>query len=258
MAINKVDWPTASTPVYTPDIETDYNAQNEILERLAKGESITLTNWDATTTAPDVAAGSLIEANGVFYDVTTDTSIGVTGASPGTNYLTFDDTSPYAFEWVDTAPTWSDTLNGWYVSGDRALGHQCEWDGSTAFSDKYRLTNGSRDIFAPSGYSIQDNVVFDYITISSGSVLTDHYYLPAGYIQLGVISGNPAVGAEVRLVCANSAVTAYVIAGTMEAAISAGDSFGLGGLISNGKNYYVYVADATSTAEVTIQYVLFK
>lgn len=138
MAISKVDFPTASTPEYTPDIETDYNAQNENIERVVRGyNGVSLTNWDTSTTAPQVASGSVIETNGVLYDVTGAETISTTGASSGTVYLVFDDSSgAEEFVWSSVAPTWSDTLNGWYVSGDRFTGHYCEWDGATSFSEK--------------------------------------------------------------------------------------------------------------------------
>jgi hypothetical protein len=64
MAITKLVFPTASTPSYTPIIATDYNNQNEYIERNARGyNAVSLTNWDASTTKPQIAAGSVIEAN---------------------------------------------------------------------------------------------------------------------------------------------------------------------------------------------------
>ena len=138
MAINKIDWPTASTPSYTPDIETDYNSQNDNIEAGTGGyNAISLTNWDDSSTAPQVVAGSIIESNKVYYQTSTNTAIGTTGASAGTIYLIFNDTSPYSFEWVDTAPTWSATLNGWYISGDRFTGNVCTWDGASSYTAKY-------------------------------------------------------------------------------------------------------------------------
>lgn len=137
MSINSVDWPTASTPVYTPDIETDYNAQNENLEQVVRGyNAISLSNWDGTSTAPQVSSGSALEASGVFYQLDANETIGTSGASAGVIYLTLDDSSPYSFEWVDTAPTWFPALNGWYIGGNRFTGHQCTWDGTSSFTYK--------------------------------------------------------------------------------------------------------------------------
>lgn len=136
MAITKIDFPTASTAGYTPSISTDYNNQNEYIERNARGyNAISLTNWDTSTTKPQVAAGSVIETNGASWDITTDTDISTTGASSGTVYVVFDDATP-EFKFTSTAPTWSATLNGWYVSGDRFTGHLMAWDGSSSYDHK--------------------------------------------------------------------------------------------------------------------------
>jgi len=144
VAINAIDWPTASTPSYTPDIEDDYNAQNENLERVVRGyNGINLTNWTTGTTAPQVEAGSVIEANGVLYDITTDTSISITG-SADTYYLYLDVSGP-DFDWLTTAPTWSDTLQGWYSSTDRFTGHIVEWDGASAFENKTSYVDNKKE-----------------------------------------------------------------------------------------------------------------
>lgn len=113
------------------DISRGYNA-------------ISLTNWDSTSTAPQVASDSAIEANGVMYSVSTNTSISTTDASSGVNYLVFDDDAE-TFGWNDTAPTWSALLNGWYVSGNRFTGHLCTWDASTSYTDKRKYRDNSQD-----------------------------------------------------------------------------------------------------------------
>ena len=145
MAIVKREFPTASTPSYTPTLAGDYNKQNEYLEGNARGKNaISLTNWDGTTTKPQIAAGSFIEINGAIWDFTTDTDIDTSGASTGVIYVYFDDATP-EFIFLDTAPTWSATLNGWYTSGDRATGHLMTWDGANAYSDK-GVTDSKNDI----------------------------------------------------------------------------------------------------------------
>lgn len=137
MSINLVTWPTPSTPIDVPDIETDYNAQNENLEQSVRGYiGVSLSNWDGTTTAPQVLSGSAVEASGAFYQLDSNETIETSGATSGTVYLTFDDTSPYAFKWVNTTPTWQAALNGWYVGGDRFTGHECVWDGASSFTYK--------------------------------------------------------------------------------------------------------------------------
>lgn len=143
MAIVKLEWPTSGTPT----VPTDYTYQNENLERAARGEGVTLSNWDDTTTAPQVSVGSTILSNGVYYYVTTSAeTISTSGASAGTVYLILDDTAgSEEFVWTDTAPAWDAALNGWYVSGDRFTGHYCTWDGSSAYSVKSKYSTNSQD-----------------------------------------------------------------------------------------------------------------
>lgn len=136
MAITKIDFPTASTPSYTPTLAGDYNDQNENIEQVVKGyNAISLTNWDGTTTKPQITAGSAIEINGSLWQITTNTDIDTSGASSGTIYIYFDDGTP-EFKALDDAPTWSASLNGYYDSGDRFTGHIMEWDGANAYTEK--------------------------------------------------------------------------------------------------------------------------
>lgn len=151
MAITELVFPTSGTPT----VPTDYAYQNGYLAQNAKGyNAVSLTNWDATTTAPQVASGSAIEINGATWQVDADTTILTTAATSGVNYLVFDDDAE-AFGWNDTAPTWSATLNGWYVSGDRFTGHLCTWDGSTSYTVKAKYyTEDQQGDQLPIGSSI--------------------------------------------------------------------------------------------------------
>lgn len=70
-----------------------------------------LTEWD-TSTVPEIAAGTVFENNGALWEITTDTSIGGS-PSDGKVYIYFDCDTP-AFTFTNTAPTWSDSKQGWY------------------------------------------------------------------------------------------------------------------------------------------------
>ena len=141
MAINKIEFPTAGVPT----VPTDYTKQNEYIKRNAKGyNAISPTNWDISSIKPQIAAGSAIEINGSTWEMTTDTDIDTSGASSGTIYLYFDDGVP-EFKFLDTAPTWSETLNGWYLSDDRFTGHLMTWDGANSYSEKNVYTNNSQE-----------------------------------------------------------------------------------------------------------------
>ena len=104
MSIVKLEWPTSGTPT----VPADYTLQNSNLLKAARNEGVSLSNWDGTTTAPEVSVGSVIFSNDVYYTVTVSAeTISTSGASSGTIYLILDDTAgSEEFKWTDTAPTW--------------------------------------------------------------------------------------------------------------------------------------------------------
>lgn len=202
MAINKIDWPTASTPSYTPSISTDYNAQNENMEELAKTTSeINLTNWDTGSTAPTVDAGSVIEAFGSQYSVTSSETISTSGASTGTLYLVFDASTP-EFVWTDTLPVWSSAYRGYYDGDNRFTGHQCTWDGSTSFTEKLRWIsdskNGDAAKYGPDVFSVEGTLDVGALdsnwtgTYSTQSILNGASWVPSSgiYMMTGDNTGN--------------------------------------------------------------------
>ena len=72
---------------------------------------VSLTNYD-NTSLPAVAAGSVIEVNGALYKFTSEEAI--TGSpSDGTVYIYIDPATITAV-FTNTAPTWSDSKQGWY------------------------------------------------------------------------------------------------------------------------------------------------
>jgi hypothetical protein len=91
------------------------------LAALKKGFiKVSLTLWDTeNATAPQVAAGSCFEYNGVLVPITIDTSITGSLTSTSLNYIYWDGTQ---FLWSTTAPTWNDALQGFYNGSDRAIG----------------------------------------------------------------------------------------------------------------------------------------
>jgi hypothetical protein len=58
-------------------------------------------------------------------------------------YVIFDDATP-EFKFTSTSPTWSATLNGWYVSGDRYTGHLMTWDGASSYTEKRKINDASQ------------------------------------------------------------------------------------------------------------------
>lgn len=128
MAIVKIDPPTASTPSYNPSISVDYNAQNDNLFTGIKGyNAVSLTNFDTTNSGPTVKAGSVLEANGVLYNFTTDESPSFSLSWFGDAYLVFNDSS-LQLEMAQDTPAWSAAKNGYYVGTKRFTGYLADYD----------------------------------------------------------------------------------------------------------------------------------
>ncbi|MCP4764451.1 MAG: hypothetical protein GY870_21935 [archaeon] len=93
-----------------------------------------LSEWN-TTTVPVVKEGTRFECNGGLYEVTSDTTIGGS-PSDGKVFIYFDE-SALGFTFTNTAPTWDDDKQGWYVgsSNDRYLPFVVT-KSSSSYSDK--------------------------------------------------------------------------------------------------------------------------
>jgi hypothetical protein len=97
--------------------------------------AISLTNWDAGTLAPAIAAGSMIEINGSIAYFQNQEAIG--GIQTGVNYLQFVVSGTTVTpSWTLTAPAWNAAKAGWYAGINRASGHVCYQSGG-AYSEKH-------------------------------------------------------------------------------------------------------------------------
>ena len=76
-------------------------------------DRVSLTNW-TNSSQPSIAAGSIIEAGGSLYEVTTDTAI--TGSpSDGDVYIKITPSGDTAsFSFVNSAPSWDSEKFGYY------------------------------------------------------------------------------------------------------------------------------------------------
>jgi len=92
---------------------------------------ITLTNWDTSTTAPQVAAGSKIDIMGSIASFPADEAIGGSPAD-GTVWLEFvvNGTAVTA-QWTNTAPTWDAGKGQWAAGGNVYSGHNCVKSGAS-------------------------------------------------------------------------------------------------------------------------------
>jgi hypothetical protein len=103
--------------------------------------AVSLTEW-ATTTVPQIAAGSSMTCDTTLYEVVSNESIGGT-AVDGTNYIKMIPAGATAtVEWTQTAPVWNTSKQGWYspTGGEetyRYLEFLITKDGSLYFKGYY-------------------------------------------------------------------------------------------------------------------------
>jgi hypothetical protein len=105
--------------------------------------NISLTNYN-TTGVPAIAAGSIIECNGALFEFTADEA--VTGTpSNGTVYIQIiPSTTTCTAAFTNTAPTWSDSKQGWYGTGGQANYRYVEYlitKSAASYSPKIPLSN---------------------------------------------------------------------------------------------------------------------
>ncbi len=136
----------AITQINTADY--DYAMFLETLNKSYKGKAdITISAFD-TTAAPDVKVGSVFEDNGAIFIVDTSdiTPTGYAGITNSTTFYLYYDESANVFIYSNTAPTWSDVLQGWYNGNDRAFFSMFKDSGGTLYQDKVLLMplNNSR------------------------------------------------------------------------------------------------------------------
>ena len=107
--------------------DSDILALQLTTDKTFKGyHQLTLTEYD-TTTVPAIAAGSVIECNGALYKFDTEEAISTTDpvtsstVADGTVYVCIvPDTTTATAAFTATAPTWSDSKQGWYGTGGQA------------------------------------------------------------------------------------------------------------------------------------------
>jgi hypothetical protein len=122
---------------------------------------VSLTNYD-NTAAPAIAAGSVIEVNGALFKFSSNETI--TGSpSDGTVYIMINpSTTTCTAEYTNTAPTWSDSKQGWYGTSTYAnyrYLHFMITKSGTSYSNKRVFT-------------YDDYAVFDTVSATTVSATT--------------------------------------------------------------------------------------
>ena len=129
-----------------PGDETTWAAAVDQFETLKKGDMpLSLTNWDASTTIPAIAAGSAIEVAGGVYRYPAEQAIFQSGTAARTYYV-YIAASNGSANFTVSVPEWRADLTGWYnAAGDRRYtGHVMDWDGAAAYTNKRYLDPGLR------------------------------------------------------------------------------------------------------------------
>ncbi len=101
--------------------DVNLTAMMKTLNLAYKGKSdITLSNYD-NDTAPDVKVGSVFDCNGSIFEVTSsdETPSGYSGIANDTMFYLIYSVSLNEFIYTATAPTWSDSKQGWYDGNNR-------------------------------------------------------------------------------------------------------------------------------------------
>jgi len=107
--------------------DSDIQSVMLTLDKTFKGQhQVSLTNYD-TTAESQVAAGSVIEIGGALYNF--DSNESITGTpSDGTVYImAVPSGDRVTCAYTNTAPTWSDSKQGWYGTGATANNRYLEF-----------------------------------------------------------------------------------------------------------------------------------
>ena len=206
--------------------DSDILALQLTTDKTFKGyHQLTLTEY-GTTTVPAIAAGSAIECNGALYKFDTEEAISTTDpvtsstVADGTVYVCIiPDTTTATAAFTATAPTWSDSKQGWYGTGGQVNYRYTEYviyKLTASYSKQKRVNPQSNEIqpltktVVSARLSADQNssaatatIIFDSEIIdtnseydaSNGKFTAKHsgYYLFSGLINIYNSSSNPGL-----------------------------------------------------------------
>jgi len=186
----------------------DSNIQSVMLtlDKTFKGQhQVSLTNYD-TTAESQVAAGSVIEIGGALYKF--DSNESITGTpSDGTVYImAVPSGDSVTCAYTNTAPTWSDSKQGWYGTGGTANNRYLEyimvkesslWHKKTTFNKRevrsYARAYVASDQTASSSI-VALNLTEEFDTNSEFSSNTYTARKPGYYLLNSCVFSNPTAG----------------------------------------------------------------
>ncbi len=139
----------------------------------------TLTNWDATTTIPAVANGSIIEVGGSIYQAGSETALTEEGGiSDGTVHIKLVPSGSTVIPTLtnDVIPAWDSTKGGWYDSDDKFL--------------PYEMTKASAVYTVKSEYTDQNKYV--RFSVNSSGLAVEGNLAVSGALAVDVITEKEA------------------------------------------------------------------
>ena len=110
----------------------------------------TLTNWDASTTKPQIASGSIVEVGGSLYQADADTALtDEAGLADGTVHIKLVPAGGGATVVPtltnDVIPAWDSVKAGWYDADDKFLPYEMVKTGAV-YTEKSEYTEQNKNI----------------------------------------------------------------------------------------------------------------
>ena len=152
----------------------------------------TLTNWDATTTIPEIAEGSIIEVGGSFYQADADTALTPeAGIIDGTVHIKLvpagGGASVVPTLTNDAIPAWSANKAGWYDTLDKFLPFEMT-KATAVYTEKSEYIDQNKTIKIGESGSIYPTAIYptDSPTNGSATLTSDGetYYFPRGIYNI--------------------------------------------------------------------------
>jgi len=156
---------------------------------------VSLTNYD-NTSLPAIAAGSKVENNGAFLNFTTECAISGS-PSDGSVYIMLVPsgdpslgTATVTPTFTNTAPTWSDSKQGWYGTGGSANYRYIfsMWKDSTSYY--YKNPIDKRNIKVYYRFTLGIGTATGTIAHGFSDVFTNKRLRSASYIYEGNVAAN--------------------------------------------------------------------
>jgi len=250
----------------------DSNIQSVMLtlDKTFKGQhQVSLTNYD-TTAESQVAAGSVIEIGGALYKF--DSNESITGSpSDGTVYImAVPSGDSVTCAYTNTAPTWSDSKQGWYGTGATANNRYLEFVivKSSVIWQKYIMAsakNGESYLksFVMAGGSAPINSVASNIKtvdILSEYNNSDYSFVPkkSGYYLIIGNANSTASDFGALAVRINQDGSSYYNFGSAESSAGYVPHFNFSGIVflEQGRAYtmYIFSNDIASACVTRIAY----